>query len=188
MTLNKAPHFSTKRLQLRYITEQDAEDIFYYAKNSNVARYSNYEPHKRIQDSYNFIRKCQALNIKDSLNPLAIVIQEKGKEKMIGTVGLFKGSLCGHNTLELGYALGEDWWGKGYVVEASQILINHAFKQTYTRRIQAVCVRENIGSFRVMEKLGMQREGILRKHVFKNDYYYDVYMYSLLKDEWDIFK
>ncbi|BBH54583.1 GNAT family N-acetyltransferase [Fluviispira sanaruensis] len=188
MKLSKKPYFSTKRLQLRYITEQDVDDIFYFAKNSNITRYTTFDTHRNIQDSYNFIRRSRALNIKDPLNPLAIVIQESGKEKMIGTVGLFHGSMCKENTLELGYALGEDWWGKGYVVEAAQILINHAFKQTSTHRIQAVCVRENIGSFRVMEKLGMQREGILRKYAYKNDYHYDLYMYSLLKEEWEVFK
>ncbi|KAB8030955.1 GNAT family N-acetyltransferase [Fluviispira multicolorata] len=188
MKQSNSPSFSTKRLRLRYITEEDAEDIFYYAKNSNVTRYTAFDTHKTLKDALDFVRSSRALNIRDPLNPFGIFIQSEGREKMIGTVGLFKGKLCRENTLELGYALGEDWWGKGYGIEASQVLINHAFKTLNIRRIEALCIKENIGSFRVMEKLGMQREGLLRKHLIKNGYIYDMYIYSLLKEEWEVFK
>ncbi len=101
---------------------------------------------------------------------------------MIGTVD-FVSWHPNHNSAELGYVLAQPYWGKGTTTEAAKKLIGFGFEKMDLVRIQARCFVENIGSERVMEKVGMTFEGTLRKAMFAKGKHQDLKVYSILKEE-----
>jgi RimJ/RimL family protein N-acetyltransferase len=86
--------------------------------------------------------------------------------------------------VNIGYVLARPFWGKGYMVEALQALIQWAMDQSDIYRVWAICDVSNISSTRVMEKSGMQKEGILRRWVKLprfGDKPRDCFCYSIVK-------
>ncbi len=85
---------------------------------------------------------------------------------------------------ELGYALARSYWGKGYMTEGVKKLVDWALAQEEIYRVWSVCDVDNLASARVMEKAGMQREGILRRwsmHPTVSDEPRDSYCYAITK-------
>ncbi|HEX9990558.1 MAG TPA: GNAT family N-acetyltransferase [Chloroflexia bacterium] len=88
-------------------------------------------------------------------------------------------------TYEIGWVLHKHYHGRGYATEAAFALLKYGFESLHLHRIIATCQPENIPSYRVMEKLGMRREGHFRKcfHIGE-DQWWDEYFYAILEDEW----
>ena len=89
------------------------------------------------------------------------------------------------NHAEIAYWIGKKYWNKGYCTEAAKALLNYAFNELNLNRIIANYISRNLSSGRVMEKLGMKKEGILRQHVIKWKKYEDLIAYGILKKEWE---
>ena len=85
-----------------------------------------------------------------------------------------------HARAELGYWLGYEFWNQGFMSEAARAVVNWGFYQLKLHRIEASCYIENPGSYRVMEKCGMQREGLLRGYLLKNGEFKDLYTYAII--------
>jgi ribosomal-protein-alanine N-acetyltransferase len=86
---------------------------------------------------------------------------------------------------ELMYAFNRNFWRKGYAIEATQAIVNYGFSELKLHRIFATCRPENIGSWRILEKLGMQREGLLRENIWIRDSWYSSYLYAIIDYEWE---
>jgi RimJ/RimL family protein N-acetyltransferase len=86
--------------------------------------------------------------------------------------------------LEIGYALVPNERGKGYCTEATKIMVDYLFLLKETMRVQAMTDVGNIASERVLEKAGFKREGTIRKAVFLRGEWVDLYLYSILREEW----
>jgi len=86
--------------------------------------------------------------------------------------------------VEIGYCIGEKWWGQGIVTEAFRALIPYFFEKVGANRIQARHDSQNPASGRVMQKSGLTYEGTLRKADVNNTGIVDACMYSILKDEY----
>ncbi|MBN1373318.1 MAG: GNAT family N-acetyltransferase [Anaerolineaceae bacterium] len=82
---------------------------------------------------------------------------------------------------EIGWTLHPQVWGKGYASEAARALLAYAFTQLNAHRVVAFCHAENAASHRVMEKIGMTREGHLRETIFLNGVWADELVYSILE-------
>ncbi len=81
--------------------------------------------------------------------------------------------------------LHRDHHGQGYATEAARALLGYGFEELDLHRIIATCQPENPASYRVMEKLGMRREGHFRQCIDRGQgVWWDEYFYALLKDEW----
>ncbi len=85
---------------------------------------------------------------------------------------------------EIGWAVHPEEWGKGYATEAARYVMDWAFHQFNLHRIVAYCHANNVASVRVMEKLGMHRDGRLRETRWLNGAWWDEYVYALLDKEW----
>ncbi|HET9137350.1 MAG TPA: GNAT family protein, partial [Candidatus Kapabacteria bacterium] len=85
--------------------------------------------------------------------------------------------------LEVGYALHDDFWNKGIVAEATRAVIDSIYANTDMNRIEALCVSDHTRSYRVMEKSGMQFEGILRQASMMKSGICDMRIYSILREE-----
>jgi [ribosomal protein S5]-alanine N-acetyltransferase len=168
----------TERLILRKITEHDIPYIFEYASDPEVTKYLRFETHKSLEDAKDYFSKvCVWYANQPDHFPLAIELKQD--KKMIGTIGFVKFDLQ-NDCAELGYVLSKKYWGHGYATEVAKKLIEFGFNQLKLHRIEAIVKKINISSVRVLEKIGMQQEGLLRDKMKKNDIYYDAYMYSIL--------
>ena len=85
---------------------------------------------------------------------------------------------------EIGYCIRRENWGKGIATEVAGGLIRYGFSDLKMHRIEAKCDPDNIASYIVMEKNGMQREGILRQDKNIRGEWRDSYIYSILSHEW----
>jgi len=179
----RPPTLETTRLILRPIGEADAEEIFQYASNPNVTRYTLFETHRDLNDTLTFIRDVAMKQYEEELpGPLGICWKED-PARVLGTLGCFWATRV-NKTMELGYAIAEQFWGRGIAAEASRAVIGHVFANYDVVRLQAHCMAENMASVRVMEKLGMTFEGRLRQATFRRGLSWDMLIYSALRDEW----
>ncbi|MFN0062058.1 MAG: GNAT family N-acetyltransferase [Myxococcaceae bacterium] len=177
------PVIETPRLVLRALEEADAPSIFRYCSVPEIAEHTTWEAHRSLEDSQQFIREVAFKNYARGLPcPFAIVLKEQ-PDSVVGTVGLVWASES-NRCMELGYALDLGLRGKGITVEACRSVMSHVFESVRPERIQARCKTANMASARVMEKLGMQREGVLRAGSLHRGKFVDVYLYSALRAEW----
>jgi len=85
---------------------------------------------------------------------------------------------------EIGYELAPTHWGHGYATEAAHAIVEFGFVTLKLHRISTRCNADNLGSAHVLQKLGLQAEGRLRKHEFCKGRWWDTRLFSLLKHEW----
>lgn len=178
--LSNLPTIETERLLLRKITLNDANDMFEYGSDPHVSEYTTWSTHTSIEDTKYFIKSLLKMYKKRELVDWGIV--HKAEKKIIGTCGYVEWSMT-HSRAEMGYALSRKYWNQGYMSEAVNAMMEFGFREMHLNRIQAKCQVNNIASARVMEKVGMQLEGILRQQLFVKDEYWDLKIYSILRDD-----
>lgn len=141
----------TKRLILRPWREDDAEELYRYAKNPAVGPMAGWLPHTSVENSREIIRNGLS-------TPEAYAVILKETELPIGCIELFRneeGNIAiPDDEAELGYWIGKPYWGCGYIPEASRELIRHGFEDMGLNGIWCGNFEENANSERVQEKLG----------------------------------
>jgi len=160
------------------LTDDDAEDIFEYASNPEVSRFVGWEAHKTIQDSRDFLNKVLGKYANYEVAEWAVVYKQENK--VIGTCGYLHWGFE-QARAEIGYVLGREYWNQGLTTEAVREVIRFGFAAMQLNRIQAICEVDNIASGRVLEKAGMQLEGILRQYIQYKDKPLDMKMYSVIR-------
>ena len=169
----------TERLLIRRFTPDDWQDLYAYLSQEAVVKYEPYEVF--TEDS----SKQEAIRRSEDNNFWAVCL--KDCEKLIGNIYLSKQEF---DTWELGYVFNADYHGKGYATEATRVVVNDVFKNHNARRIIAMCNPLNESSWKLLERLGMRREGHLRQNIyFKKDLtgypiWQDTYEYGILAEEW----
>lgn len=141
----------TQRLILRKWTEEDAESLFEYAKDPEVGPITGWPPHKNVEESKNVIR-----NVLNGAECYAICRKENNIA--IGSIELILNSHTDmterDDECELGYWLGQPFWGRGYMPEAASALIRYGFENLGMTTIWCGYYDGNRRSKRVQEKLG----------------------------------
>ena len=84
----------------------------------------------------------------------------------------------------IGYVLHPDYWRQGLATDAAGLLLALGFNQLGLHRIEATCDSRNVASARVLEKIGMSREGLRRQDLLLRDGWRDSLLFSILEDEW----
>ena len=102
------------------------------------------------------------------------------EDRVIGSIGVFRCGNIHFRTAEMGYYIGEPYWGKGMGTSAVQQVCRYIFEHTDIIRIFAEPFAHNAASCRVLEKAGFQLEGILHSNAVKNGKVLDMKMYALL--------
>lgn len=173
------PVFETKRLRLRPPAMDDATSILReYAQDPDVTRYLSWRPHGNIEATREFLNRSLAALEKASA--FFWVITLKGDD---GPVGMIEMRIDGPRA-DLGYVLAKRFWSKGYMTEALEPLVKWALQQDDLYRVWAFCDVENRASARVLEKVGMQREGLLHRwfvHPNLGNVPRDCYCYAKVK-------
>jgi ribosomal-protein-alanine N-acetyltransferase len=171
--------FETGRLTLRKPCMEDAPILFAdYMRDMEVTRYVMWRPHTNVSQTFEFLRGC--ISAWEGGRRFPYVIMFKEGNKPIGMVDFhIDGSQVG-----IGYVIARAYWGRGYVPEAVRVIIEWALSQSSIYRVCADCDVENKASARVMEKVGMQREGIMRRYIIHpnvSDEPRDCYLYAIVK-------
>jgi len=100
-------------------------------------------------------------------------------EQLIGAISLMNIEK-NHRKAEMGYWIAKEFWNRGYATEAAEAMVTFGFKELNLHKIYATYFRRNPASRRVLEKIGMQQEGILRSHIQKWDRYEDLVICGLI--------
>lgn len=177
LRMAKHQRIETQRLLLRPVTLSDAEDMFDYASDEETS-YFVFERHSSIEKTEEAIVEYF---MTDPFGKFGIELKETGK--MIGTIDLRVKDE--KQRAIMGYTLNKAYQGKGYMTEAADAILNYAFNTLDLDCVAALHDERNAASGKVMERIGMQREGVMR-HVGiwkKGEYFNDVY-YSILRDEY----
>ncbi len=127
-------------------------------------------------DAEDFIRAMLSAD-KDKTFAFAITLDGK----VIGSIGVFRQENIHFRTAEMGYYIGEKYWGNGYVTEAVRLACDFVFENTDIIRIFAEPFAYNNASCCVLEKAGFICEGVLRSNAYKNGTIVDMKMYALVK-------
>ncbi len=151
------PIITTQRLILRNICEEDADDIFAYSSSPNVGPNAGWKPHESRDETLEIM---EAIFLSQP-NIFGIVLAEN--ERMIGSIGLVNDpKRQNEHAMMLGYALGEDHWGKGYMTEAANAVLCYGFEQLKLNLISAYCYPFNERSRKLLVKCGFVYEGTLK--------------------------
>ena len=187
--------FETSRLRLRSPRMEDATDIFErYASDPEVTRYLPWRPHKEVKETQTFLSHLLAAI--ESGGTSAWVIETLEDRRLIGLTTMNIDSAREGDFLSteqdrqqyykvlIAYHLSRSEWGWGYATEAARALIDWALSQPQIVRIWTVVDVDNAASVRVLEKLGMIREGLLKRwsiHPNISSEPRDFYCYALVK-------
>ena len=171
---------STDRLVLREFTRGDFDAVHHYASDPEVVKYMAWGPNTRAETRRFLERNIQAQVVKPRTS-YELAIEFNGE--LIGGCGLTIHSLSDKRA-EIGYCIRRENWGKGIATEVAGGLIRYGFSELKMHRIEAKCDPDNIASYIVMEKNGMQREGVLRQDKNIRGEWRDSYIYSILSHEW----
>lgn len=177
----KAPEIRTERLLLRRPTLKDARDLFEYARDPEVARFITWKPHKSIKDSKKAILWMDEQYAGGRAITWGLIHPENAR--LIGTCG-YVALYPNDERAEIGYAMSREYWGKGYMTEAVRAVLKFGFENMKLNRVEAKTNLENAVSSRLLEKVGMTYEGILRQYTFCKGQHLDLKMYSLLRSEY----
>ena len=160
-TLIEPPEvITTRRLVLRRPTLSDADDIFdSYAADPEVTRYVTWRPYKDRSEVASFLHSRLARW--DSGEEFSWAITRPEEDRVIGMIAC----RVREHAAEIGYVMSRNYWNCEYATEAARAVVDWASKLEFVYRVWAVCDVENKASSRVLEKIGMQKEGILRRYI-----------------------
>lgn len=163
---------------IREWKESDAEELAHALNNKKVMdnlRDGLPYPYTAA-DALFYINSCLSAD-KNSNFCFTIVYNDQ----VAGSIGIFRQGNIHCKAAELGYYIGEEFWGKGIMTEAVRLACKHVFDNTDIVRIYAEPFAENVGSCRVLEKNGFVLEGIMHKNAQKNGVFRDMKLYALVK-------
>lgn len=167
----------TERLILRRFRKTDLQDLYEYLSDEQVVCFEPYKP-------MNLRETAENLDWRFSTDEM-LAVELKDGGKVIGNVYLGKRDF---NAIEIGFVFHRHYWGHSYAAESCRALIEKAFSNG-VHRIYAECDPNNESSWRLLERLGFQREAHLRKNVsFWNDeqgkpIWKDTFVYAILNEE-----
>ncbi|MES2103505.1 MAG: GNAT family N-acetyltransferase [Pseudomonadota bacterium] len=181
MPLTIPTRIQTARLTIRPIQESDLEAVFACYNNHEVMRYCPPTRWDSMETARNWFVRIQQ-RVADG-NAMQFVIELTAQRTVIGSCVLFK---IDESSLraELGYALGRDYWGVGYMHEALTALVEHAFSQMALHRLEAEIDPRNEASANSLLRLGFVLEGTLRERWIDDDEISDAGLYGLLARDW----
>lgn len=174
----------TARLILRQFVKEDYKDMFKWASNPEVVKYLSYQPHKNLEETKEILN-CW---IKSYSKPNEYNWAIEFNGRCIGNIStVLQDDEC--YSCHLGWQIDVDCWNKGIMTEAARTVIDFLFSEVGYDRITSGHDTRNIGSGRVMQKIGMTLEGTFRRCCYQKDGSIgDKNCYAILKSDWEKMK
>ncbi|MDF2543652.1 MAG: N-acetyltransferase [Herbinix sp.] len=169
------------RLKLRKFEMSDSQDMFQnWANDPEVCRYLSWAPYGSLTAVQLKMKEWVEDYYSDTYR---WAIELNSTRQVIGSISIF-GADDKKQACEVGYCIGTAWWGQGIMTEALRAVLHYMFYEVGFHRIQAVHDSRNVASGRVMQKVGMQYEGILRHATISRDgIYVDYVVYAKLSTD-----
>jgi len=169
-----------EKVSLGLILKEDIQKLWLWINNREVRRYlaspDNIFFFEDELEWYERLRKN-----KDKNRVFAVI--ENKSESIVGVIGIHRiDHKNGH--AEIGYFLGKEFWGRGYMSEAVKLALEYCFKWLNLRKVYAHVYGFNIASQKVLEKNGFKLVGKWKKHIYTPDGYTDLLCYEIFKEEW----
>jgi ribosomal-protein-alanine N-acetyltransferase len=182
MTGDTGMKMETERLILREFVRDDWPAILAYQSHPLYLRYYEWTERtpEAVQDFVQMFLDQQQARPRIKFQ-LAVTLKSNGQ--LIGTCGIRLVSFDAREG-DIGYELSPDHWDRGYATEAARAVVRFGFAELGLHRIWSWCVADNVGSARVLEKLGMRLEGCLRHKEYYKERWWDRLLYAILEDEW----
>lgn len=167
-----------KGVNIKSLKNADAVAMATLANNKKIwDNLRDYIPHPyTLKDAQEFIAASQ------KENP-GLTFGIFFDDEFCGVIGLVQKTDVYRLGCEIGYWVGEPFWGKGIASEALRLVTDYGFENLLLERISTSVFDYNLASMRVLEKNGYQKEGVLRRSVVKNEKVYDEHVYAKLKNE-----
>ena len=169
----------SERLTLREFQADDLDAVHSYGSDLEVVRYMPWGPNSE-EETRDFLERAQSYAAADPRVGYELAVVQTSADRLIGGIGLD----ANDQQAMLGYCFARPAWGQGFATEAVRLILDFAFNTLDVHRVWAGCDSENAASARVLEKVGMRREGC-----FKHDYqirgvWRDTLAFAILSDEW----
>ena len=173
----------TARLTLREWSAQDLPAMRVYAADEAVVRFMPFgqETEEQSEARLATIFASQRASPRTAFD---FAVALTSTEEVIGSCDLVLTFSEGIRDAEIGYLYRRSAWGNGYATEAAQAVLRFGFDQAGGHRIFATHDTENSASLRVLEKLGMRQEGLIRGRFNVRGQWRDHYLYAILENEW----
>ena len=168
------PNLQTTRLKLRQITEADLENVYSGLSNPDVIKYYGVN-YNSLEATWEQLEWYAELERTRTGIWWAIISAEDNS--FCGAIG-YNNLSREHKKAELGFWLLPKYWGKGYVQEALEVVLEYAFQKLHLHRIEAFVETENISSQNTLQKCHFQKEGVLRDSEIKNGRFISVAVFS----------
>jgi len=164
-------------VKLRRLKESDSTRLVDLANNENISRnLRDGFPHPyTLQNAEEFIQR-----ITDQDPVTIFAIEYKGE--YVGNIGLVKCKDVYRKSAEVGYFIGEDYWNKGIVTAALNLIVDYGFRNLDIVRIHTGVYEHNLASQRVLEKCGFIKEGVFKKAVFKQEKFWNEVRYARINE------
>jgi RimJ/RimL family protein N-acetyltransferase len=182
MAMASQPTIFSERIQLRPFEPSDADDVSKLAGDRAIADTTIRIPHpygEGVAEKWIATHR-RAFRKKESV-VFAVVVRATGR--LIGAIGLELD--MPNESAELGYWIGKRYWNRGYATEAAETILMYGFTELGLHRIHSHHFLRNAASGRVLEKIGMKREGLRRRHVKKWEQFEDIVLYGILRDDYE---
>lgn len=170
------------RITLRLITLSDLESIHTLHSLPETDEFNTLGIPKNIEETQTIITDWVAKNQLDEIKSYTFAIEDNLTKDFIGLFGLKIGS-DKYRRGEIWYKIHSDYWGKGFATESTNMILDYGFDTLNLHRIQAGCAVDNIGSIKVLEKVGMIREGRGRQILPLKNGWSDNFEYSILETD-----
>jgi ribosomal-protein-alanine N-acetyltransferase len=173
------PELETQRLLLGVLRDDDAPELERLCGAREIADTTISIPHPYGRaDAERFIAHQSAAGTRG--DELVLAVRRRQDGRLVGCVSLREIDRV-HLQAELGYWIGVPHWGQGYATEAAQAIVRYGFETLRLNRIYAHHMARNPASGRVLERVGMQQEGVLRQRVRKWGRFEDVVLYAVVR-------
>lgn len=180
--MNKFPKIETERLLLTELSVDDISEIVHQASNKNISDFTQNIPFPYCEKDAIFWINAANQGFQNG-SQYTFAIRKKGKNRFMGGIGIKVDKT--HNRAEIGYWLGESFWGKGFITEASKSIIKFGFESLHLNKFTSSHLAKNPASGRVLENCGMVKEGELKMHLFKHSEYQNLILYGLTREEYE---
>jgi len=173
---------NTKRLIIRNFRDDDYKDLYEYLSDPKTYIF---EPGQPIT-----LKKSKKLCMERSKNNIFIAIELKQEKKMVGHIYFNRIEPKEYDIFEIGYIFNKKYQGNGYATEAAKKIIEYAFLDYKIHKIIAGCDSKNKKSWKLLERLGMSREGKFKQNAyFRKDekeepIWHDAYSYGILREQY----
>lgn len=190
---NKLPVLETPRLRLRQITPNPEEGLecLEFINDYNVYRYwglydeardttGRHRPKKKVKPDYHYNTTLKEYRAR---RELAWLLEARDTGRIVGEIVLYDFNL--KKQADIGYRINQKYWGRGFTPEAGQAMLKVAFEYMELNRLQIRCFSNNENSIRVAQKLGFQKEGLIRQGALLN-VITDYYIFGLIREDYGI--